>query len=747
VGPGPGPSGSGNPFQNTSTRSIVKVLFLARLAVPALLSALPAGSPLQAQEPDSTGRDSAAVQLKPIEVIGSILAPAGPRIGSGIPARTTTITRRQLEESEPRLLSDALATQAGFSSYDDLGASYKMSLSSRGFYASPVVGLPQGLSIFLDGVRQNEPDAAQVNFDLLPMEHVERVEVLSGTASLLGRNSLGGAINLVSNSGGGPTQGELEVSGGNHSTFGADGSLAGTLGAGRWSYYAGGGYDREDGWRQDTGARQYNGFFNLGRLSERWGIRLQGFGADSRASAAGSLPESVFRSRPDSNLSTGDYEDLTNLQLAVSAYRRSATGQLSLSAYGRRHRAERFNVNQEDDPDNLGRSRNRILGATVDYRWEQPLGGSRLGLRVGADGSTSRTEVELFADSAKFGGPVQRTTFVKSPTWDVGSYALADLSAGPVTVSAGLRYDYVRIPFENQLDPTRDTTSSYQRLSPKGGVSVQLNDGLSVYASVGAAFRAPAVIELACADEAEPCPLPFALGDDPPIEAVKATTYELGGRLIAGQAILSASVYRTDVRDDVFLFASDSSPTGSTIEGYFDNLDRTRREGIELAGQLFLRGGHSLYANYAWTRATFQSAAEIFSIREDFGGENEVQPGDELPLVPAHQFKLGGSFRLPSGFFAGADGRYIGTQWLRGDEANEESKLDGYFVADARLGWRGAGWEVVAVGNNIFQNTYASFGTFNVNQGAGDVLERFLTPGHRRVVRLVIRRNFGAGDD
>jgi outer membrane receptor protein involved in Fe transport len=607
------------------------------------------------------------------------------------------------------------------------------------------VGLPQGISVFLDGVRQNEPDAAQVNFDLLPMEHVSRVELLSGTASLLGRNSLGGAINLVSNSGGGPTHGELEVSGGNFKTFGADGSVTGSLGNGKWSYYAGGGYDREDGWRQLTEAEQYNGFFNMGRLTERWGVRLQGYGAKARAETAGSLPLSVFRTKPDSNLSSGDFEDLNNLQLSLSSYVRSARGQLSASAYIRRHRAERFNVNQEDDPDNLGRSRNRMLGATVDYRWEQPVGSSRLGLRVGAEGSSSRTEVELFADSTKFAGPTVQTTFVKSPTWDVAGYALADLTTGPVTFSAGARYDYIRIPFKNQLDPTRDTTSSYKRLSPKGGVSVEAGGGLTLYGSVGASYRAPAVIELACADEAEPCPLPFALGDDPPIEAVKATTYEIGGRLTTGSMLWTASAYRTDVRDDIILLASDSAAPGSTIEGYFDNLDRTRRVGVELSAQYFLAGGHTLYANYGYTKATYQSEAEIFSIREDFGGENEVVPGDELPLVPNHQVKFGGSFRLPKGFFAGADGRYIGTQWLRGDEANEEPKLDGYFVADARIGWRGHGWEITAVGNNIFQNKYATFGTFNVNQGAGDVLERFLTPGFRRVVRLIVRRSFGLG--
>jgi outer membrane receptor protein involved in Fe transport len=551
---------------------------------------------------------------------------------------------------------------------------------------------------------------------------------------------------LVTNTGGGPTRGELELSGGNFKTFGGDGSLAGSLGNGKWSYYVGGGYDREDGWRQLTEAEQYNGFFNLGRLTERWGIRLQGYGAKARAETAGSLPESVFKTRPDSNLSSGDFEDLNNLQVSLTGYARSTRGQLSASAYLRRHRAERFNVNQEDDPDNLGKARNRILGGTVDYRWDQPLGGSQLGLRIGAEGSSSHTEVELFADSTKFSGPTVQTTFVKSPTWDLAGYAIADLTVGPVTFSAGARYDYVRIPFQNQLDPTRDTTSTYDRLSPKGGISVEAGGGLTVYGSVGGAFRAPAVIELACADETEPCPLPFALGDDPPIKPVKATTYEVGGRLATGHALLSAAAYRTDVRDDIFLSASDSAPAGSTIEGFFSNLDKTRREGIELSAQLFLKGGHTLYANYAYTRATFQSDAEIFSIREDFGGDNGVAPGDEIPLVPEHQVKFGGSFLLPRGFFAGVDGRYIGSQWLRGDEANEEPKLDGYFVADARLGWRGHGWEITAVGNNVLQNEYATFGTFNINQGGGGVLERFLTPGYRRVVRLIVRRSFGGGD-
>src|SRR5207249_150075 len=66
---------------------------------------------------------------------------------------------------------------------------------------SPVTGLPPGLSVFLDGVRLNEPTVEEVNFDLIPLEDVERVDVVRGPSVLFGRNTLGGAINLVTRRG------------------------------------------------------------------------------------------------------------------------------------------------------------------------------------------------------------------------------------------------------------------------------------------------------------------------------------------------------------------------------------------------------------------------------------------------------------------------------------------------------------------------------------------------------------------
>ena len=214
---------------------------IPRAARALLLSALAFGTARSAtaQVPDSTRRDTAVVALPEIEVTGSIAPTAGPGVGSGVPARISVISGEVIDLWEPRTLPDALGTEPGFTFYDDLGSGYKTTLSTRGFSAGPVLGTPQGVSVFVDGVRQNQPDAAEINFDLLPLDHVKRVEFLHGTGSLLGPNSLGGSVNLITQRGEGPPHGELELSGGSYGLLSGEASVAGA--GGPWDYYVGAG--------------------------------------------------------------------------------------------------------------------------------------------------------------------------------------------------------------------------------------------------------------------------------------------------------------------------------------------------------------------------------------------------------------------------------------------------------------------------------------------------------------------------
>jgi iron complex outermembrane recepter protein len=712
----------------------------AALAATVMLTA-----PLAAQQVDTLRRDTTKVTtLQTIEVTGSIAPTAGPVIGSGIPARISTVTGEAIDAWEPRLLADALATQPGISLYDDLGTPFKLNLSTRGFNVGPVVGLPPGVSVFLDGVRQNEPDAAEVNFDLLPMEHVQRVELLSGSGSLLGPNSLGGAINLITRRGSGPLEAEAEVSGGSFGSYSGEASIGGMSGGG-WDYYVAGGYENEDGWREATGAENFNGFVNLGRRGPERGISFQAFGAESRAETAGSLPESIFDSSPRTNFTIGDFEDLNQLQGSVSGYAPLGNSRGTFTAYVRRTNAERFNVNQAPDNNVRSFTANRTVGGNLDWRYTQPRQNGSFSLRLGADGAINRVHIQLIEESPT--DPAARTlnTDVRSPSYDIAGYALADLRLDKVTFSGGFRYDEIHIPFEDELDPSADTTSTFRRLSPRGGVSLEVGPGASLYGSVGQSFRAPAVLELACADETAACPLPFALGDDPPLDPVVASTFEVGGQVVRGPAIITGSVYRTNVRDDISFIQS----ADAVFEGFFDNIGSTRREGVELGIQILPSEQLSLYANYAFTRATFRDAAAIFSIRADtafagvpLSGGNAVAPGDRMPLVPDHQVKFGGLLSLQNGLQIGTDARYTGKQWLRGDEANETAPLDDYFTTNLRVGFSRARWEVSAVLWNVFDHRSAIFGTFNENRRTG-VLERFLTPMNARSLKIVVRRAFG----
>src|SRR5438270_10527957 len=174
-----------------------------------LLALLP--PPACAQQPDSTLRDTAA--LAPVVVTG-VRLPTVRELARGLAGRTATLDVQALDARGVRSLADALEQLPGVTTSDELGATAQLDVSLRGFQVSPVIGLPQGVTVYVDGVRANEPDAHEVNFDLLPLEDVERVDVVYGPSVLLGRNALGAAVNPVTRRGGVPASHEMEASAG-----------------------------------------------------------------------------------------------------------------------------------------------------------------------------------------------------------------------------------------------------------------------------------------------------------------------------------------------------------------------------------------------------------------------------------------------------------------------------------------------------------------------------------------------------
>src|SRR5206468_5349920 len=244
-----------------------------------------------------------------------------------------------------------------------------------------------------------------------------------------------------------------------------------------------------------------------------------------------------------------------------------------------------------------------------------------------------RTAVRIFAVPPT--GPDALTESVRTNEVDLGAFGGASWElARSLTATVAARYDWIRLPFEDLVDPSHSGLNIFQRVSPRVGLTWTGLPGHEVYASVSRGFRSPAVVELACSDPASTCPLPFALGPDPALRPVVATNYELGWHFRSPAGLdASATAYWTAVRDDIFFIAS--SVTG----GYFQNIGATRRTGLELALQWQGPAGVRAYTYYGYTRASFETTATLATTR-DTAGET-VTPGDELPMMPRHRVNVG----------------------------------------------------------------------------------------------------------
>jgi len=707
------------------------------LAGALLLALLP--PPAGAQQPDSIPTDT----LAPVVVTG-VRLPTVRELARGLAGRTASLDAQDLDARGVRSLADALEQLPGVTTSDELGATAQMDVSLRGFQVSPVIGVPQGVTVYVDGVRANEPDAHEVNFDLLPLEDVERVEVVYGPSVLLGRNALGAAVNLVTRRGASPAARELEASAGSWGRY----ELKARAGArhGAWDYYVGARYEREGGWREDTRSRIGTLFAKLGLLNGTWDATLSYTGADNKIFQAGSLPESVAAANPRRNFTGGDYFAPRAHLVILNAQRLIGRTQLAINAFGRSLSSEQFNANFVGE-DSHQRNATRIGGGAVQLSGKLPLGRRELRWLAGADADYEHVAVRIFAVPAGGGAsPDSLTESVRTNQVNAGAFAGANLEVVPrLTATAAARYDWIRVPFEDLIDSTQSGLHVFRRLSPRGGLTWSGGRGHEVFASVSRGFRAPAIVELACADPQAACPLPFALGPDPALKPVVATTYELGWRVRAsgGRVDASADVYRTDVRDDIFFIAS--TVTG----GYFQNIGATRRRGVELALLWLGPAGARAYANYGYTRATFETTATLATTR-DTAGET-VTPGDELPMVPDHRVNAGLAVPMlrPRGtetgvaLMAALDARYVGRQWLRGDEANVTRRLSDYAVADLSLTLTWRDLELRGAVRNMFDRRVCNFGTFAENPTApGTPVQRWLTPGLPRHVQVSVNADF-----
>ena len=229
-----------------------------------------------------------SASIHEIEVIAPTPLPGLAIERDKLPVTVETVTDQDFAGAGSLAITDALLQRSpGVSLADSQGDPFTQDLDFRGAEASPLQGAPQGLAVYMNGVRLNEAFGDTVNWDLIPAAAIGRADIFAGN-STFGLNALGGSVSLRMKSGLTWTGRRLSLQGGSFGqTFG---SAEYGVSDGAWGVYAAVDGGREDGWRQRSAARIARLFTDFGWKGEGAELHLFASGASNRLGGVGPAP-------------------------------------------------------------------------------------------------------------------------------------------------------------------------------------------------------------------------------------------------------------------------------------------------------------------------------------------------------------------------------------------------------------------------------------------------------------------------
>lgn len=695
-------------------------------------------------------RNEAPVQkLSGVEVIGVAPLPGFATPLDQVPANVQTGDAAQLQRQQSLNLSEFLNHNfAGVNVNASQDNPFQPDVNFHGFTASPLLGTPEGLSVYQDGVRVNESFGDVVNWDLIPESAIASVTLVPGSNPVFGLNTLGGALSVQTKSGSDYPGTELEASGG---SFGRRRFQAATGGSrGAFDYFLTGNYFDEDGWRDLSPSHVRQMFGKVGWQNADTDVDVSYAWADTNLTGNGATPESLLAYRRAAIFTAPDNtKNHLNFITATVSQSLSADWVWSGDAYYRQLDTRTFNGDINDnyaddyraavapggqcasapDPnacaaaaladetgiDNGSHLVQRRLGSSLQLTGRGPVFRLPNTASLGASFDRARDGFSQFQQSARVTadhsttptGPAQPTTELYGTSQSLGLYGTDTLSPRRwLHLVASARYNRtvqtlngVAINPDNGNRHPLLGSHRFHRLNPALGFTLTPAGAPTFYADYNEGARAPTVIELGCADPNFPCGLPNAFAGDPPLQQVVARTLEVGARgdWRAARLRWSLDIFHTRNANDI-QFVTTSTLNG---HGYFKNVGDTRRQGLDLGVDGRFDRLNWRFA-YSFVDATYQSTFPVAGANNssaDGNGVITVHPGDRIPLIPRHTGRLVLDYALTRAWNLGADLRVSSGAYLRGDENNANragatngqgtrvigsGRIGGYAVVDLR---------------------------------------------------------------
>jgi outer membrane receptor protein involved in Fe transport len=704
-----------------------------------------------------------------------IIAPS-PLLGSGVdrdtvPAQTNVLKGDDLTRGGTTAMPDAvraLNEQVGGVNLDSAsGNPYQPTLVYHGFQASALQGTPQGLAVYVNGVRFNSAFGDTVNFDLLPDVAIEQMN-LEGSNPVFGLNALGGALNIQLKNGFTYQGGEISFTGGSFGTFGGDfqyGKQSGNTAV----YVAASGLN-QDGWRDLQSSSIENFYGDVGWRGDTGEVHLSVLLANSRLNGPGTSPVELLAADPAAQFTGPNAIYNTFTQVSLSGNLQvSDTVSLQGVTYYNNFLQRVTNGNAPNDtpcndgsgllcndtgpsttlgggtiPAFLGPSQfayseldnqttnTNGYGASVQATDTQTVFGFNNHLVGGFSFDGAQTEFTgvsfiggITPDTRVFVGP---GVVIDEPGTNVPvRVGISDAYYGAfiadtfnltdrLALTASGRFNVAQINLNDQNGGDLTGNHSYQHFNPAGGVTYKVTPWLTAYAGYADANRAPTPAELSCAGPNDSCSLANFFVGDPNLKQVVSHTIEAGVRGTVGigdedHLNYNLGLYRSNLDDDIVFVNS-----VTLNRAFFQNVGQTRRQGLDASIQ-YKTPRWSAYLAYTYTDATYQSGfveAAGSNPGADANGNLTINPGNRLPGVPVNQGKLGLTYKVTDAWtIAGVLIAQSG-QYLFGDQANVTPQLPGFITLNLSTSYQlTPHMALFASVENITAAKYYTYGTFS----------------------------------
>jgi iron complex outermembrane recepter protein len=595
----------------------------------------------------------------------------------------TVIKAEEIAHSTANTLPELLFKLGGVN-VRNLTGSPDLQLDLRGF---GITG-DSNTMVLLDGVRMNENDLSATKLSAIPLQSIERIEILPGSGTVLfGGGATGGTINIITKAPV-PNQNTTSLFAGYGSYNTADVRAGGNYSGEKLGLALNVGHQESDNYRANNRLRQDNMLGDLRYRDADTSLSLK-FGADTqRLQLPGSLNENQFANDPRAASTPGDWSAREG-EFATFSFGR-ALGALNIAAdLGFKDNTSTAYFAKSSPTPYLQIQQHGVV-FSPRVRYEFAAFGIDSLMVAGVDWADWNYDRPSASSPDAFGAPFGRTSSTQQSTGAYVQYTGQLTQTTKLTLGAREQrvtdHQIADFPgFGLFTDQTQTQTPHAEELA----LSQALGQRWQVYGKAGTSFRVANVDENGFT----------ATGNL--LKAQTARNKEAGVEFRPQGLKLRASVYQIDLDNEIYF-----SPIVIPFGGANTNLSPTRRSGAEVSGQWAVSPRVDLAGGFAYQVAKFRTGV--------YGGVDVTNK--DVPLVPRQLANLRLSWRITDKTQFGATANFVGRQRYDNDQSNTfPGMMPAFALLDMKLSQQWREWRFSVAVNNLFDKKYFNYGAVDLN--------------------------------